>query len=163
MANQDITDLLLDHVVNIIENGLPQIQDAIAAKGYPTTVKNVWKDEVKVIDGYPCVVVKATDKKDAWFATRVRDNTYNFVIDCMSKVLKREEATRFSRCFGAAVQNWLNDFYNLRLPIEGTHNIITYDSFAPSLTYGYSGSAGAIRVARIEYFAKVSNSVSAPV
>lgn len=161
MATNDLTDSLMDHVVDMIENGLPQIQDALSAKGYDVEIKYVWKDTQKVIDAYPCIVVAATKKEPAWFATRVRDETYRFQIDCMSKILKKEEAARFNRCFGAAVQNWLNDFYNLRTKVKGT-DIITWDSFAPDLTYGYANN-GAIRVARIEYFTKVSNPVTAPV
>ncbi len=148
----------MDHLYDLLEAGRAEIDNAMEAKGYTSKLTKIWKDDQKVVDLYPSIRLVAAPKEVAWAATRVRDETYNFYVDCMAKILKKEEAARFIRCFGSAVQNWLNDFLNLRKTIRDTQ-IMIWDSFAPRVEYGYVHN-GALRVARVTWFCKTSNPVT---
>lgn len=158
MAINDLTDAIMDHLVDMLDNGRVEINAALAAKGYSSEISRIWRDGQKVIAKYPSIAINADTKEVSWAATRVRDEKYTFSIDCLTKILKKEEAARFIRCFGSAVQNWLNDFYNLRTTIKGT-DILIWDSFADNITYGYR-QEGALRVARVNWYCKTCNPVT---
>lgn len=158
MSINDLTDPIMDHLYDLLESNRQNISDALSAKGYPGDFARIWRDDQHVIDAYPCIVLVAVGKNVKWSATRTRDEKYTFNVDVLSKVAKREEAARYIRCFGAAVQNVLNDFDNLRWTITGTR-ILAFDSFANDLVYGFK-QEGALRVARISWFCETTNPVS---
>jgi hypothetical protein len=159
MAINDLTDSLMDYLADLLDEGRVDINDAMKAKGYNDfEIAQIWKDSQKIIAKYPSIAIMATNKEVKWSATRMRDETYNFNIDCLTKIIKKEESARYVRCFGSAVQNWLNDFNNLRRTIKGT-SILVFDSWAGGVEYGYKHD-GAIRVARVTWYAKTANPVS---
>jgi len=102
--------------------------------------------------------VVVLDKDQEWHATRVKDDTYNFHIDCMHKLTaKKEEIDKFINVFGSIVQSYLNRFSNLQPVIAETDPPIrAYNAWAPKMVKGYA-QQGAYRVARISYWIKILN------
>jgi hypothetical protein len=156
----DLTDAIVLSVVDTLERGRVEIDNAMRAKGYEAPLGPIFSDEIKTQVIFPAIQVVAADKEVEWAAQRVRRETYNLYVDCLIKNIKKEEAGAFVRSLGSAVQNWLNDFYNLRFYVGGTE-VMVYDSRATRVEYGFR-RGGALRAARISWFGKTTNPVSVP-
>jgi len=146
-----------------LKDGIPLFENVFAQQGWTSAssrdmINGVFRGEQTRISGKAALRVVVLDKSVEWHATRVRDDTYNFYIDCLAKVgAKREEIERFINVFGSVVHNYLNRFSNLQPVIDGTSlPIRAYNSWAPKMTKGYA-QGGAYRVARIDYWIKVLN------
>ena len=159
MATRDLTDSIVEHLVNVLESGKVDMQIALEAKGYKeeSLIKTIYGDEQRMVDVYPSISIVPGNTEEKWLATRTREETYTFYVDCMAKNIKTVEAGRYIRCFANVTRNVLNDFRNLRFTVPHT-NFLAWDSFAPRSEYGYKRD-GAIRVARITWWCKVVNPV----
>jgi len=155
MAVNDLSDQLIESIKDILERGKVEIEAALAAKGYNEQIAYIYSEEQHQTELFPAIQITQVTREVEWAATRVRNETYKFTIDCMVKTLKREESGRYIRCFASACQNWMNSFENLRYFVTGT-KVMVYDSFCPVVTYGFKRE-GIIRVGRLEYFAKTQN------
>ena len=158
MAVLDLTDNVMEHLKELLEENRPTIELALTQHGFgdDTEIKTIIKGAQAVIASYPAIEIVPDDRPSEWFATRVRKETYNFHLDCSIKSLKREVADEFVRVLGTTVQNVLNDFNNLQFDVPDT-NVVAYDSFATNVALGYK-KEGAIQTARVSWFCFILNS-----
>lgn len=158
----DLSDEVAETVEQDLRDGLNVFENVFLQKGFTTTstkriIAGVHRGEKTRIAGRAAIRVIVRDSESQWHATRVKDDIYNFDIDCLMKSTRKEEVDRFANTFGKIVQNYLNRFSNLQPIILGTSpEIRAYDSWAGKSTKGYA-QEGAYRVSRIGYWIKVLN------
>lgn len=158
----DLTDEVAETVEQDLRDGLNVFENVFLQKGFTTEstkriIAGVHRGEKTRIAGRAAIRVIVRDTQSEWQATRVRDDIYNFDIDCLVKSTRKEEIDRFANTFGRVVQNYTNRFSNLQPVILGTSpEIRAYDSWASVAQKGYA-EEGAYRVVRINYWIKILN------
>ena len=160
MGASDLSDAMVETVVETLERGRDEITAALGAKNYQIELGPFFSDEISTISKYPAIQVVAGPKDVEWAAQRVRRETYNLFVDVLIKNVKKEEAMRLLRSFAGATQNWLNDFDNLRFTVKDS-DVLVYDSRCTRIEYGHR-RGGALRAARLSWYGKTVNPISAP-
>ena len=109
---------------------------------------------------FPAIRVIYIGVESRDFATRTLEETHNFNIDIMYKLNSTGDKTvpeEAVTVLGRSVQAFLNQYRERQFAVKGDRekvNVTAGDSFAPSITLGYS-ETGAVRIARISYWVKL--------
>jgi len=159
----DLSDQVAITVERDLTAGLPVFEKVFRDQGFVSNktkpiIGRVLRGEPTRVGNRAAIRVVVTEKVENWHATRVKDDIYNFNIDCLSKMTsKKEEVEKFINVFGSIVQSYLNRFSNLQPVIAETEPpIAAYDSWAERMQKGFA-QQGTYRVARISYWIKILN------
>jgi hypothetical protein len=161
MSQRDLMDQIANSLVVILERGRETIQKAYFDIT-PNESYKIFKDrqpELTLASAGklgPVIEIVRNNKESEWKYTRVKEEKYNFWLDCSIKSTHREVAQEYVNTFCAAVMSWMNQLENLKFKIEGTC-AVTYDSHATDLEVEYRRGYG-FHSGRINYYTKVINS-----
>lgn len=167
-TNYDLTDQVTSTVIKDLKKGLPHFERVLAQRGFNPEEnylenplirgQGVYRGVEIRINEPAAIRVRVVGKTPTWQATRVRDDTYKFNIDCLSKVTTKPEVIdEFIDVLSSSVANYIIRFSNLQPQIDGTSPPIrAYNSFIDSIEFGYQ-QGGAYRAATIPYWIKIMN------
>lgn len=143
----------------LFQNGFLS-QAEIDERGSKTSINDVYRGKDKRISDKMFIRVITKPQIPTWQATRVRDDKYQFQIDCCVKHNAESEVNEEELViFGSAVKNYLLRYDNLQPIIDGTSPAIRgYNSWCDEgVEFNTEELVGTYRMATIQYYILVMN------
>jgi hypothetical protein len=171
-TSYDLFDKVTKTIIEDLKCGIPFFNNILIGNGFfsfdetqrdcdPEGVREVVRGEARRVSHPMFIRVIYRGLKSEWQATRVRDDTYSFYIDCLTKnTAEAEVEDEQIVLFGSAVHNYTIRFNNLQpIIIDTNPKIRAYDSWTDEgmQIATVNQHTGVYRMARIGYYIKVMN------